>query len=134
MPSPAGRIRHRVTRIEETLRRLLGRVSGDGGSGGDGFVPWQPLTAEEQARWDRESGELEALAERIERGEASAAELDGAEVMLKRLEGERAVEAARMERTRRVLDGDGGAHGRAPMAISCGCGPCSRWRRDSSEA
>ena len=75
MSSPAGRIRHRVTRIEETLRRMLGRVSGGGGSGDDGFVPWRPLTAEEQARWDRESAELEALIERIERGEASAASL-----------------------------------------------------------
>ena len=61
MPSPAGRIRHGVTRIEEALWRRLGRVSGGGGSGGDGFVPWQPLTAEEQARWDRESGELRHL-------------------------------------------------------------------------
>ena len=129
MSSPAGRIRHRVTRIEETLRRVLGRVSGGGGSGDDGFVPWRPLTAKERAREDCETAELEALIERIERVATSAAELDGVEVMLKRLEGERLVEAARMERTRRALIGDGTAHGRAPMALSCACGVCEDYRR-----
>jgi hypothetical protein len=130
MSSPAGRIRHRVTRIEETLRRLLGRAPGGGGSGDDGFAPWKPPSPAQQARWDRESAELEALIERIERAEASAAELDGVEAMLRRLEGEREVEEARMERTRRVLAGDGTMHGRAPMGLSCACGVCEDYRRE----
>ena len=122
MSSPAGRIRHRVVRIEETLRRLLGR----GGCGAGDFRPW-PATAQEEAQWHRATAELEALIERLD--EASAAELDGAEMLLKRLEGERVAEESRMARARSVLFGAGTSHGRLPLASECACGCCEDFRR-----
>jgi uncharacterized protein with von Willebrand factor type A (vWA) domain len=112
----------RFARLEE---RLLGWVTGGGGSGGDDFAPWQPLTVAAQAQWDRET----ALIERIERGEASETELDDVEALIRRLADERAVEERAIARTRRALSGGGTAHGRLPMALSCACGCCKDFRR-----